>query len=63
MAIIDPVSDVFTPLLSTTAQAVVFPSTNTSDFESGIDALLARNAIRSRSSRLTRYSMKLPFYC
>jgi len=42
MAIVDPMSDVFTPLLSTTDQMVVFPSTNTSDFESDIDALLAK---------------------
>jgi RNA polymerase primary sigma factor len=42
MAIVDPMSDVFTPLLSPTAQTVVFPSTTTSDFESDFDALLAK---------------------
>lgn len=42
MAIVDPMSDVFTPLISTTAQTVAFPSTNTSDYESDIDALLAK---------------------
>src|SRR6266496_515997 len=52
MAIIDPVSDVFTPLLSTTAQAVVFPSTNTSDFESGIDALLAKKTSKRNTEPL-----------
>jgi len=46
MAIVDPMSDVFTPLISTTAQTVVFPSTNTSDFESDIDALSAKKASR-----------------
>ena len=52
MAIIDPVSDVFTPLLSTTAQAVVFPSANTSDFESGIDALLAKKTSKRNTEPL-----------
>ena len=42
MAIVDPMSDVFTQLISTTAQSVAFPSTNTSDYESDIDALLAK---------------------
>jgi RNA polymerase primary sigma factor len=41
MAIVDPMSDVFTPLISTTTQTVAFPSTNTSDYASDIDALLA----------------------
>jgi RNA polymerase primary sigma factor len=41
MAIVDHMSDAFTPLLSTTTQTVVFPSTNTSDFESGIHTRLA----------------------
>jgi RNA polymerase primary sigma factor len=41
MTIVDPRSDAFTPLLSTTTQTVVFPSTNTSDFESDIDVRLA----------------------
>jgi len=42
MAIVDPMSDVFTPLIATTDQMVVFPSTNTSDFESDIEALLTK---------------------
>ncbi len=41
MAIVDPMSDVFTPLISTTAQTVAFPSTNSSNYESDIDDLLA----------------------
>src|SRR5438270_13422369 len=42
MAIVDPMSDVFTQLISTTTQTVAFPSTSTSDYESDIDALLAK---------------------
>jgi len=52
MAIVDPVSDVFTPLLSTTAQSVVFHSTNTSDFESSIDALLAKKTSKRNTEPL-----------
>ncbi len=52
MAIVDPVSDVFTPLLSTTAQTVVFRSTNTSDFESSIDALLAKKTSKRNTEPL-----------
>src|SRR5438552_2665591 len=52
MAIVDPVSDVFTPLLSTTAQTVVFHSTNTSDFESSIDALLAKKTSKRNTEPL-----------
>lgn len=40
MAIVDPMSDVFTPLLSTSATPVVIPSTTMSDLELGFDALL-----------------------
>jgi RNA polymerase primary sigma factor len=40
MAIVDPLSDVFTPLLSTSATPVVIPSTATSDLGLGFDALL-----------------------
>jgi RNA polymerase primary sigma factor len=53
MAIVDPMSDVFTPLISTTAQTVVFPSTNTSDFESGIDAFLAKKSSKRNTEPLT----------
>ena len=42
MAIFDPMSDVFTQLISTTAQTVAFPSTNTSNHASDIDDLLAK---------------------
>jgi RNA polymerase primary sigma factor len=52
MAIVDPMSDVFTPLLSTTAQTVVFPSTTTSDFESGIDAFLAKKPSKRNTEPL-----------
>jgi len=52
MAIVDPMSDVFTPLLSTTAQTVVFPSTTTSDFESDIDALLAKKPSKRNTEPL-----------
>jgi RNA polymerase primary sigma factor len=52
MAIVDPMSDVFTPLLSTTAKTVVFPSTTTSDFESGIDAFLAKTPSKRNTEPL-----------
>jgi RNA polymerase primary sigma factor len=52
MAIVDPMSDVFTPLLSTTAQTVVFPSTTMSDFESGIDAFLAKTPSKRNTEPL-----------
>jgi len=52
MAIVDPMSDVFTPLMSTTDQMVVFPSTNTSDFESDIDALLAKKTSKRNTEPL-----------
>jgi RNA polymerase primary sigma factor len=42
MAIVDPMSDVFTQLISTTTQTVAFPSSSTSDYESDIVALLAK---------------------
>src|SRR6266581_575337 len=41
MAIVDPMSDAFTPLLSTSAKPVVFPPATRSDFEKGFDVLLA----------------------
>jgi RNA polymerase primary sigma factor len=52
MAIVDPMSDVFTPLLSTTDQMVVFPSTNTSELESDIDALLAKKTSKRNTQPL-----------
>jgi len=42
MAIVDPMNDVFTTLITATDQLVAFPSTNASDFESDIDDLLAK---------------------
>jgi RNA polymerase primary sigma factor len=52
MAIVDPMSDVFTQLISTTAQTVAFPSTNTSDYESDIDALLAKKTSKRNTEPL-----------
>jgi len=52
MAIVDPMSDVFTQLLSTTDQMVVFPSNNASDFESDIDALLAKKTSKRNTEPL-----------
>jgi RNA polymerase primary sigma factor len=52
MAIVDPRSDVFTPFLSTTAQTVVFPSTSTSDFETGIDVFLAKKPSKRNTEPL-----------
>ena len=45
-------SDVFTPLRSTSDQMVVFPSTNTSDFDSKIDALLAKKTSKRNTEPL-----------
>ncbi len=42
MAIVDPMSDMYTPLLSISAQPVAFPSTTRPDFEMGLDSLLAK---------------------
>jgi RNA polymerase primary sigma factor len=52
MAIVDPMSDVFTPLMSTSAQSAVFPSTNTSDFESDIEVLFAKNTSKRTTEPL-----------
>ena len=52
MAIVDPMSDVFTTLIPTTDQMVVFPSTSTSDFESDIDALLAKKPSKRNTEPL-----------
>jgi RNA polymerase primary sigma factor len=52
MAIVDPMSDVFTTLISTTDQMVAFPSTNASDFESDIDALLAKKPSKRNTEPL-----------
>jgi RNA polymerase primary sigma factor len=41
MATVDPMSDVFTPLLSTSAKAVAIPSITTSDLGSGFEPLLS----------------------
>src|SRR5215471_21595823 len=42
MALLDPMSDVFTQLISTTAQTEAYPSTNSPDFESDIHAFIAK---------------------
>ena len=52
MAIVDPMSDVFTTLIPTTDQMVVFPSINTSDFESDIDASLAKKTSKRNTEPL-----------
>ena len=52
MAIVDPMSDVFTQLMSTTDQMVVFPSTNTSDLESDFDVLLAKKTSKRNTEPL-----------
>lgn len=52
MAIVDPISDVFTTLIPTADQMVVFPSTNTSDFESDLDALLAKKSLKRNTEPL-----------
>ena len=52
MAIVDPMSDVFTPLISTTTQDVAFSSTSTSDYESDIDILLATKTSKHNTEPL-----------
>jgi RNA polymerase primary sigma factor len=52
MAIVDPMSDVFTPIRSANAQTVVFSSTTTSDFESSIDAFLAKTPSKRNTEPL-----------
>ena len=52
MAIVDPMRDVFTTLIPTTDQMVVFPSINTSDFESDIDASLATKTSKRNTEPL-----------
>jgi RNA polymerase primary sigma factor len=42
MAIVDPMSDVYTPLLSISSKPAVFPSATKSDFKMGFEALLAK---------------------
>src|SRR6266516_4737783 len=42
MAIFDPMSDVYTPLLSISSKPAVFPSTTRPDFKMGLEALLAK---------------------
>lgn len=52
MAILDPMSDLFTPLMTTSAQAVVFPSTDTSEYEADISALLAKKTSKRNTEPL-----------
>jgi RNA polymerase primary sigma factor len=59
MAIVDPMSDMFTQLISTTSQTVAFPSTNTSGYESDIDALLATKSSNRNTEPLIGVGPKL----
>ena len=52
MAIVDPMSDLFTPLITTSAQAVVFHSTDTSEYEAGISAPLAKKTSKRNTEPL-----------
>jgi RNA polymerase primary sigma factor len=52
MAILDPMSDVFTQLISTTAQTEVYPSINAPDFEADIHALLAKKTSKRNTEPL-----------
>jgi RNA polymerase primary sigma factor len=52
MAIVDPMSDMFTPLLSTSAKPVVFPPATRSDFEMELDVLLAKTPSRRNTEPL-----------
>ena len=52
MAIVDPMSDMFTPLISTTDQTVAFSSTNMSDLEPDIDAFLSKKMSKRTSETL-----------
>ncbi len=52
MAIVDPMSDMFTPLISTTDQTVAFSSSNTSDLEAGIDSFLIKKTSKQNTGPL-----------
>ena len=52
MALLDPVSDVFTQLISTTAQTEAYPSINAPDFESDIHALKAKKTSKHNTEPL-----------
>jgi RNA polymerase primary sigma factor len=52
MAILDPMSDVFTQLISTTAQTEAYPSTNAPDFESDIHTLIAKKTSKRNTEPL-----------
>jgi RNA polymerase primary sigma factor len=52
MAIVDPMSDMFTPLISTTDQTVAFSSTNMSDLEPDIDAFLSKKMSKRTTETL-----------
>ncbi len=52
MAIVDPMSDVFTPLLSTSAKSVVIPSTTMSDLKLGFEALLPATSAKRTTEPL-----------
>jgi len=52
MAIVDPISDVYTSLLPTSAKTVVFPSTTRSDFEPELRELLTNVPVRHATEPL-----------
>src|SRR5229473_204411 len=52
MAIVDPISDVYTSLLPTSAKTVVFPSTTRSDFEPELHELLTNVPARHATEPL-----------
>jgi RNA polymerase primary sigma factor len=59
MAIIDPMSDVFTPFLSSNTQNVVFPSTSASEFDSDIDAFLVKTSSKRDTEPLVESDASL----
>ena len=52
MAIVDPMSDVFTPLQPTSATPIAIPSTTTSNLGLGFDALLATTPAKRKTEPL-----------
>src|SRR5438270_12349849 len=52
MAIVDPMSDVFTSLITTTDQTVACPSTSMYDFESDIDTLVSKKTSKRNTEPL-----------
>lgn len=52
MAIVDPMSDVFTPLIPSSAQSVVFQSTGASDYEADFSTLVAKKTSKRNTEPL-----------